>query len=293
MNHSTHFNLNLPTGTDIVNPLTVDVPNYQEIDEQMYLNQSASVGTATELKTGTVHAITRARTNQNVFRFKATSVFNVGDTFTVDGGNVTALYVDGSTLKDRCFIIGSDVLCILNGASLTVMANYVQNAEEVPFDSANVILSALNVQRAIENASLATGTSYDGSTSVKTKIDSIKSGTLMTVTRTTGETWLSLLNRLKENFESGYTQFWKLRLTVDGNSNTIFTPVRWATGLSTWFSVRGSGSAIVLYLLSTSSTSAALRKYQIGSGGLTVTDLTAEQAESDIRIIGLATDVEG
>ena len=84
MNHSTHFNLNLPTGTDIVNPLTVDVPNYQEIDEQMYLNQSASIGTATELKTGTVHAITRAKNNQNVFRFKATSVFNVGDTFTVE-----------------------------------------------------------------------------------------------------------------------------------------------------------------------------------------------------------------
>ena len=108
MNYSSHYNLNLAEGTDLVNPLTVDVPNYTTIDTQMFANEQSGIGTATELKSGTIHAITRANQNKDVFRFHSTSVFNVGDTFTVDGGTVTALYVDGSTLKDRCFIIGSE-----------------------------------------------------------------------------------------------------------------------------------------------------------------------------------------
>ena len=175
MNYSTHYNLNLAEGTDLVNPLTVDVPNYQTIDSTMYANEQAGVGSATELKSGTIHAITRANTNRNVFRFKSTSVFNVGDTFTVDGGSVTALYPDGSTLKDRCFIIGSDVLCLLDGAQLTVLATYYPEAQNVPFDDTNVSYTATNVQTAIENASTAVGTEYSTGVSVKDKLDTLDS----------------------------------------------------------------------------------------------------------------------
>lgn len=172
MLHSTHYNLNLAEGTDLVNPLTVDVPNYQAIDNAMFANEQAGVGTATELKSGTIHAITRTNTNRNVFRFKSTSVFLVGDTFTVDGGAVTALYSDGSTLKDRCFIIGSEVLCMLDGSQLTVLATYYPEAQNVPFDDSNVNYTAANVQKAIENASTATGTSYSAGVSTKDAIDS-------------------------------------------------------------------------------------------------------------------------
>lgn len=172
MNYSTHYNLNLAEGTDLVNPLTVDVPNYQAIDSTMFDNEQAGVGTATELKSGTIHAITRNNTNQDVFRFTATSIFNAGDTFTVDGGNVTALYPDQSSLKDKCFIVGSEVFCMLKGSQLTVLATYFQNATEVPFTDTNVSYTANNVQTAIENASTATGTSYSAGVSVKQKIDS-------------------------------------------------------------------------------------------------------------------------
>lgn len=177
MNYSTHYNLNLAEGTDLVNPLTVDVPNYQTIDNTMYTNEQAGVGTATELKSGTIHAITRANTNRNVFHFKSTSVFNTGDTFTVDGGNVTASYPDGSSLKDRCFIVGSDVLCLLDGAQLTVLTTFIQSATEVPFDDSSVIYSATNAQSAIEHASTATGTEYDNGTSTKAVVDAIKAVT--------------------------------------------------------------------------------------------------------------------
>ena len=33
MTNTTYYNLNIVEGTDIVNPLTVDNPNYEKIDE--------------------------------------------------------------------------------------------------------------------------------------------------------------------------------------------------------------------------------------------------------------------
>ena len=138
MQTSTHYNLNLVEGTDLVNPLTVDKPNYEAIDSAMYDNECSAVGSATELKTGTVHALTRVKSNQNVFRFRATSIFEVGDTFTVDGNSVTALYSDGSSLSDHCFIIGSDVLCALIGTQLTLFSNKQYDASEISYKDTNV-----------------------------------------------------------------------------------------------------------------------------------------------------------
>lgn len=181
MLHSSHYNLNLAEGTDLVNPLTVDVPNYQTIDNTMFANEQAGIGTATELKSGTIHAITRANQNRNVFKFTASSVFELGDTFTVDGATVTALYPDQSSLKDRCFIVGSEVLCLLTGSQLTVLTSYIQSANEVPFDSSNVLYTATNAQKAIENASTATGTEYGAGVSVKSKIDSMETNSVESV----------------------------------------------------------------------------------------------------------------
>lgn len=192
MNHSTHYNLNLAEGTDLVNPLTVDVPNYQTIDSTMYANEQSGVGTATELKTGTIHAITRTAPARNVFRFTATSIFNVGDTFTVDGSVVTALYPDQSSLKERCFIVGSEVLCMLTGSQLTVLTAYYPEAQYVPFDDTNVSYTASNVQTAIDNASTATGTEYSSGVSVKDKIDNLI--TISDITETTDSSGRILLD---------------------------------------------------------------------------------------------------
>ena len=120
MQYSTNYNLNIVEGTDIVNPLVIDKPNYIAIDAQMKLNEDAGVGTATEIKTGTVHALTRANGDNNTFRFVSTSVFNSGDTFTVDGVSVTALLPSGEALPDAAYAIGCNVLCILTSTELTV-----------------------------------------------------------------------------------------------------------------------------------------------------------------------------
>ena len=173
MNTSTHYNLKLVEGTDLVNPLTVDVPNYQAIDSAMFANEQAGVGTATELKSGTIHAITRANENRNVFTFKSTSVFNVGDTFTVDGSSVTALYPDNSSLKERCFIVGSEVLCLLDGSQLTLLATYYPDASNVSYTNTGTGLSSTDVQGAITELTDASNIKYDTNTSVKSKISNL------------------------------------------------------------------------------------------------------------------------
>ena len=133
MQYTTNYNLNIVEGTDIVNPMSVDNPNYTTIDTTMYANECNSIGSATELKTGTVHALTRVKANQNVFRFRATARYVAGDTFTVDGNVVTAQLPDGSALADGAYIIGSDVLCALIGTQLTLFVS-INNAEQIMYD---------------------------------------------------------------------------------------------------------------------------------------------------------------
>ena len=120
MRESEHFNLNLVEGSDIVNPLVTDVPNYESIDAQLFKNQNAGVQNATELKSGTVHAITRLVPDAQMITFTATSNFVAGDTFTVDGIQVSALTVSGEQLPTGAYVINSQVLAILKGTLLTV-----------------------------------------------------------------------------------------------------------------------------------------------------------------------------
>lgn len=120
MRTTEHFNLNLVEGTDLVNPLTQDVPNYEAIDEQMWKNQNNGTCVATELKTGSVHAINRTVPDCAMFRFTATSDFVAGDTFTVDGVQVTGKLASGEPLGTGSFVINSEVLCVLVGTLLTL-----------------------------------------------------------------------------------------------------------------------------------------------------------------------------
>lgn len=131
MQYTTHFNMTKAEGTDIVNPLTQIFPNFDIIDAAMYNNENAGIGTATEVTTGTVHAITRANTNNPVFRFTATSAWAFGDTMTVDGVSVSAHTSDGKSLIDGAYIIGAEVIGILNGTLVTVIISGVNDAGHV------------------------------------------------------------------------------------------------------------------------------------------------------------------
>ena len=154
MQYTTHYNLNLPEGTDIVNPLVQDNPNYTAIDTAMYANKLRVIGTATELASGTVHALTRSDTDINAFKFVATADYNTGDTFTVDGVSVTARRADGTSMKNKAYVINSTVFCILDGTILNFIGvDGVVNASDVEYDNTSSGLVSTNDQDAIDELS--------------------------------------------------------------------------------------------------------------------------------------------
>lgn len=112
MQTTDNVGLKLYEGTDLFNPLVVENPNCETLDEVIKAISDQAVGSATELVTGTVHALTRGLDDgdRDVFIFTATSNFTAGDTFTLDGVQMSALTVAGTQLSSNCYIIGSSVL---------------------------------------------------------------------------------------------------------------------------------------------------------------------------------------
>ena len=125
-----HFKLNLVDGNDIVDPLSYDNPNYQIIDEQMFVNQNNTIPLAEYEKNSNNHAITRLIKTANLFWFTASAEFNSGDSFSVDGQSVTAVYPDGTNLEGGSFTTGSNVVCILNDNVLTLLLPKVSGSVE-------------------------------------------------------------------------------------------------------------------------------------------------------------------
>ena len=160
MQNTENFNLKVYDGEDLFNPLTVENVNMNAIDTQMKKNENHAVGDATELVSGTVHAITRLTPDAPMLRFTATSRFTVGDTFTVDGVQVSALTVSGEQLPDGAYIIGSEVLAYLKGTLLTVFTSQgtlatAQNALKLGGNDPEYYATASAVQTAQETATAA------------------------------------------------------------------------------------------------------------------------------------------
>ena len=123
MTNTTNYQLKKVEGADLFNPLTQINPNWDDIDDAMKANQQAGVTNATHNKSGTLHAIVRAVAGVPVLRFTATGDFRTGDTFTVDGQNVTARLPDGTSLPDYAFRINSNIIAIQAGGVLTIVTN--------------------------------------------------------------------------------------------------------------------------------------------------------------------------
>ena len=160
MQNTENFNLKVYDGEDLFNPLTVENVNMQSIDTQMKKNENHAVGDATELVSGTVHAITRLTPDAPMLRFTATSRFTSGDTFTVDGVQVSALTVSGEQLPDGAYIIGSEVLAYLKGTLLTVFTSQgtlatAKNALKLGGNDPEYYATASAVQTAQETATAA------------------------------------------------------------------------------------------------------------------------------------------
>ena len=160
MQNTDNFDLKIYEGEDLFNPLVVENANAQAIDNQMKKNENHTVGDATELVSGTVHALTRLTPDTPMLRFTATSRFTAGDTFTVDGVQVSALTVSGEQLPDGAYIIGSEVLAYLKGTLLTFFTSQgtlatAQNALKLGGNTPEYYATSTEVQTAQNTATAA------------------------------------------------------------------------------------------------------------------------------------------
>ena len=160
MQNTDNFDLKLYEGEDLFNPLVVENVNAQTIDAQMKKNENHTVGDATELVSGTVHALTRLTPDTPMLRFTATSRFTAGDTFTVDGVQVSALTVSGEQLPDGAYIIGSEVLAYLKGTLLTFFTSQgtvatAHNALKLGGNTPEYYATSVEVQQAQDTATAA------------------------------------------------------------------------------------------------------------------------------------------
>lgn len=115
---TTNYGLNLPEGSDLYNHLVYDNPNYVKIDTELKNNKLRGFENATELVSGTVHALTRLDTDANYLVFRASAKYLEGDTFTLDGSSINAYCIDGTSLPDEAYIIGAMVVCFVNEQGL-------------------------------------------------------------------------------------------------------------------------------------------------------------------------------
>lgn len=128
MTNTTNYNLNIVQGTDLVNPLIQTNPNFETIDSAMKANADRGVQLATELKSGSVHRITRTNTSAPVFYFVATTDYVAGETFTVDSVQCTAYTTDGQPLTTNAYRIGAKVIGIITGTVITFLVSSGQAA---------------------------------------------------------------------------------------------------------------------------------------------------------------------
>lgn len=180
MSLTPNFGFNIPNSTDIVNLLTQCYPNFSTADTAMQAIKETGVTVATESKAGTVHNIVRNSADCALLWFTATSNYATGDTFTVDGSPVSAVKVSGAGLETGDFVINSNVLAIVKGAVLTVLAGGGSSqieAQDVDYDNTVSGLTATNVQAAVDElaarpvTATAADVTYDNTASGLTATD--------------------------------------------------------------------------------------------------------------------------
>lgn len=153
MTNTTNFNFTIPDGSDNVNLLTQNFPNWTNLDAILKAIKDTGVTTATATKTGTNFAVVRSDADCNFFRFIATANYVAGDTFTVDGVPVTATSAAGTALPSGAFVINQSVIAIVNSGVLTVLVGgglSSVDASDVDYDNTGSGLTATDVQDAID-----------------------------------------------------------------------------------------------------------------------------------------------
>lgn len=113
-NKTTNFNLDLPTGDELFNPLWPN-SNTTKIDTQMKKNMDNSVTKADCVFNTNKFIITREDKTGKIFKFIAPHDFVAGYTFTVDGTAMDGIVAGtGDALADGCFMNGHEVIAYID-----------------------------------------------------------------------------------------------------------------------------------------------------------------------------------
>lgn len=176
---TTNFGLKKYEGTDLFNPLTYENPNSDDIDAAMFYNKQRICVEATELTSGTVHALTKTDTDAPLFSFSATSVYHAGDTFTLNGAPVTALLTSGETLPEGAYVIGSRVLGIISGGGSLITFYVMKTTDLTPINTiiGNTDISAIGdgtLTGAVSSINGNVSTLSTGLTNLTTDVHGVK-----------------------------------------------------------------------------------------------------------------------
>ena len=113
-NKTTNFNLDLPTGDELFNPLWPN-SNTTKIDAQMKKNMDNSVTKADCVFNTNKFIITREDKTGKIFKFIAPNDYVAGYTFTVDGTAMDGIVAGtGDALANGCFMNGHEVIAYID-----------------------------------------------------------------------------------------------------------------------------------------------------------------------------------
>lgn len=119
-NKTTNFNLDLPTGDELFNPLWPN-SNTTKIDTQMKKNMDNSVTKADCVFNTNKFIITREDKTGKIFKFIAPNDYVAGYTFTVDGTAMDGIVAGtGDALADGCFMNGHEVIAYIDEATASL-----------------------------------------------------------------------------------------------------------------------------------------------------------------------------
>lgn len=114
MQTTTNYGFKTYQSGDLFNPLTTENFNTEKLDTELKAVDDRTIGRATELVSGGVHAITLLDTDCKTFKFTATGNYDALETFTLNGIAINAYLPDGSALQADAYKTGAVVMCSRN-----------------------------------------------------------------------------------------------------------------------------------------------------------------------------------
>lgn len=136
MRQTVNYKLNIPEGSDYVNPLVQNLPNFTLIDEIMKDNERGRLFNYGVTKTGNIFTVDVTNKDAQFFRFIAPADFEEGDKINLNEKELPAIDQSGNPLTAKAFIGGAHVICFLSSTDVCCPV--------LDLDSANLLVVLTN-----------------------------------------------------------------------------------------------------------------------------------------------------